>query len=194
MFQKEKPLGFLKQPLFNQSMQHHRYENTVVDKRNTQASGVSKQFPSFLPSCHTAGSSLHGAHLWSTSFSHSKGHICTVQVSEAQGALKTIMQTTPQSHPARLVKACASSCLSCAARPSLAPLNPTATKRGTRYWGLIPRTSEHLGLCTGTQFSIVTFKALLKQTWKRISQDIADCLSQQAAPVPNFQYLLSAMS
>lgn len=61
-----------------------------------------------------------------------------------------------------------------AARPSRAPLNPRAMQRGTRYCRLNLRTPEHLGLYTGIQFSTPTFKTVLKQAGKRVSQDTAD--------------------
>lgn len=102
---------------------------------------------------------------WGMSFAHSKSHICAVQASEAQRAFETIRQATPQCCPDRLVKACASSLMGlfCAARPSSARFNPRAMQRGTRYCGLSLRTPEHLGLYTGIQFFILTFKTILKQ-------------------------------
>lgn len=120
-------------------------------KTTTQASGVSKQEP---PASCPPVTQLEALYMgpicealpWRMSSAHSKSHICAVQVSEAQWAFKTIMQIRSQCHPVRLAKACASSLirLSCATRPSSAPLNPRAMKHGTRYCGLTLMTPEHL--------------------------------------------------
>lgn len=75
------------------------------------------------------------------------------------------------SSAAVLVKACASSltCLFCVARPSRAPLNHRAMQHGRRYCGLTLMIPEHPGLCTDTQFAMLSFKAL-QPYWNRLLQ------------------------
>lgn len=135
--------------------------------------------PSLLPPCYTAGSSLHGAHLWSTSL---EDVLCPLQEPPLCCPSFSSSMSIEDYH-ANYV-----SLPSCQTGESLCFLTRTSLlccqtfqrtsssqSHETWYKVLWPHPHDtRAPVCTGIQFSILTFKALLKQAGKRVSQDTAD--------------------